>query len=86
VSFLLHLSFSFVFHFRDKQTFFASSSGNATASPWINIPSMMDQIFGKGSIDDIFSPCNGLLLHKHALEKGYLADIDPQDPGLGGSA
>ncbi|KAN0086834.1 hypothetical protein V8E54_000522 [Elaphomyces granulatus] len=41
---------------------------------------------GKGSIDDIFSPRNGLLLHKHiesALDKGYLAivpdvDIAPQ--------
>lgn len=50
----------------------------------------MDQIFGKGSIDDIFSPRNGLLLHKHiesALDKGYFAivpdvDIDPQDPSM----
>lgn len=48
----------------------------------------MDDIFGKGAREELFSPKNGLLLHrnvKHALEKGFAmivpdVDLEPADP------
>lgn len=48
----------------------------------------MDDIFGKGAHEELFSPKNGLLLHrnvKHALEKGFAmivpdVDLEPADP------
>ncbi|KAM0368860.1 hypothetical protein ACHAPK_006522 [Fusarium culmorum] len=48
----------------------------------------LDDIFGRGSTDDLFSPCNGLFLHHEieaALENGYIAivpdlDLEPADP------
>ncbi|EYB28008.1 hypothetical protein FG05_30291 [Fusarium graminearum] len=55
--------------------------------PWSQ-GAFMDDIFGGGSSDDLFSPCNGLFLHKRieaALENGYIAiipdlDLEPADP------
>lgn len=50
----------------------------------------MDDIFGKGSRKELFSPVNGLLLHpkiKYALDKGWVAivpdiELEPADPDL----
>ncbi|QPC71898.1 hypothetical protein HYE68_002650 [Fusarium pseudograminearum] len=55
--------------------------------PWSQ-GAFMDDIFGRGSSDDLFSPCNGLFLHQEieaALENGYIAivpdlDLEPADP------
>ncbi|KAF4458750.1 hypothetical protein FALBO_14504 [Fusarium albosuccineum] len=51
----------------------------------------MDDIFGKGSVDEIFSPLNGLFLHvkvEAALDKGLIAivpdvDLEPADRQIG---
>ncbi|UZP40130.1 hypothetical protein NXS19_007946 [Fusarium pseudograminearum] len=55
--------------------------------PWSQ-GAFMDDIFGRGSSDDLFSPCNGLFLHyriEAALENGYIAivpdlELEPADP------
>jgi HNH endonuclease len=55
--------------------------------PWSQVD-FMDSIFGQGSREEIFLPCNGLFLHEDvekALERGWLAivpdvDIEPSDP------
>ncbi|KAF4976145.1 hypothetical protein FZEAL_7164 [Fusarium zealandicum] len=57
--------------------------------PWRQSQSM-DDIFGKGSVSEIFSPLNGLFLHKTveaALDKGLIAivpdvDLEPAGPDL----
>ncbi|UPL00075.1 hypothetical protein LCI18_011009 [Fusarium solani-melongenae] len=54
--------------------------------PWKQVDSM-DEIFGQGASEEIFSPCNGLFLHvdiESALDKGLIAfvpdvDLEPAD-------
>ncbi|KAH7123366.1 hypothetical protein B0J13DRAFT_484766 [Dactylonectria estremocensis] len=51
--------------------------------PWAQVD-VMDDIFGKGTAEEIYSPLNGIFLHHkiaHAFEKGYIAivpDVDPE--------
>lgn len=57
--------------------------------PWRSADTM-DQIFGEGAVNEIFSSYNGLFLDpeiESALDKGYLViipdqDIEPQDPSF----
>jgi hypothetical protein len=54
--------------------------------PW-HSADMMDQIFGQGAVEEVFSSLNGLFLCREiesALEKGYIAitpdqDLEPED-------
>ncbi|RSL44685.1 hypothetical protein CEP54_014592 [Fusarium duplospermum] len=56
--------------------------------PWKQVDSM-DDIFGQGASEEIFSPCNGLFLHtdiESALDKGFIAfvpDIDLEPANIG---